>query len=179
MASVVEIQKVSVGPKYLSARVRIADGAPLTTDADLVGTTRIYNLMPSIIDHACMGDGAQTFKDAMGATEVAHVLEHVAVELIARCDHSEARVTAGRTEPVSASEGGDGRTFEVRLSCPDDVLVAAALSSAAFIVDWAYSGGEGPEPGIDAIVGGLIALVDSLPQDGVQTAAQPAAQPAN
>lgn len=159
MGRVIDIQKVSVGPRYLVARVRVADDAPLTTDQDLVGTTLIYNLMPQIIDHACMGAGAQTFKDAMPATELPHVLEHVAVELIARTGIAKDRVIAGRTMPA---EDGDERTFDVRLACPDDVLVAAAVSSAAFILDWAYTGGGSPEPGVDAIVGGLISLVDSL-----------------
>ncbi|MDO5108157.1 MAG: hypothetical protein Q4D39_07765, partial [Coriobacteriaceae bacterium] len=42
------------------------------------------------------------------------------------------------------------------------VLVAGALSSAAWIVEWAYTGGGDPEPDIDAIANGLVALVDGI-----------------
>ena len=62
MPEILDIQKVSVGPRYVTARVRVADDAPLTTDQDLIGTTRIYNLMPEICDHVCLGDEVQLSK---------------------------------------------------------------------------------------------------------------------
>ena len=42
------------------------------------------------------------------------------------------------------------------------MLVAGALSSAAWIVEWAYTGGGDPEPDLDAIANGLVALVDGI-----------------
>ena len=47
----------------------------------------------------------------------------------------------------------------MQLACPDDVLVASALSSAAWILQWAYSGARDPRPGVDAIVAGIRSLV--------------------
>ena len=79
MSQMIDIRKVCVGPRYLTARVRVAEGAPLTTDQDLIGTTLVYNLMPEICDHVCLGDAGSTFKDAMPSTEIAHLLEHVTV----------------------------------------------------------------------------------------------------
>ena len=74
MAQIIEIKRVRVGLEDLTARVRIVEGAPLMTSEDLVATTRIYYLMPHIVEHVCMGDRGETFKDAMGDTEVAHLL---------------------------------------------------------------------------------------------------------
>lgn len=154
MAQLIDITKVAVAPQHFTARVTIANGGPLTTDQDLVGTTHVYNLLPDIIDHACLGDKGATFKDVMGATEVAHLLEHVAIELMARTGIA-GDISCGRTWEVT----GEPRTYDVQLACPDDVLVASALSSAAWILQWAYSGARDPKPDVDAIVAGIRSLV--------------------
>ena len=155
MAQLVDITKVAVAPQHFTARVRIANGGPLTTDQDLVGTTHVYNLLPDIVDHACLGDAGTTFKECMGSTELAHLLEHVAIELMARTGLS-GDVTCGRTWEVT----GEPRTYDVQLGCPDDVLVAAAVSSAAWILQWAYSGARDPKPDVDAIVEGIRSMTE-------------------
>lgn len=160
MAQLIDIQRVEVGLENLTARVRLADSAPRMTSEDLQGTTRIYKLLPHIIEHACMGDAGDTFKEAMGHTELAHLLEHVTVELLAQTNIA-GDVSSGRTYPIE----GDDRLYDVRISCTDDVLTAGALSSAAWIMDWAYSGGAEPVPDVKAIVHGLNALVQSLGEE--------------
>ena len=161
MGQIIDIQRVTIDPEYLVARVRVADDAPLTTDQDLIGTTLVYRLMPEICDHVCLGDRGSTFKDAMPATELPHMLEHVAVELMARTNIA-GDISSGRTMPATG-EGTDERTFDVQLSCPDDVLTTAALSSAAWIIDWAYTHGDAAaEPDIAAIADGIVGLVGSV-----------------
>lgn len=174
MSQMIDIRKVCVGPRYLTARVRVAEGAPLTTDQDLIGTTLVYNLMPEICDHVCLGDAGSTFKDAMPSTEIAHLLEHVTVELIARTGLA-GSVSCGQT---THAHDCDERTFDIRLDCPDDVLVVAALSSAVWILQWAYTGGGEPEPGVDAIVEGIVAMVNGLPIPESTPAAAPVAEAA-
>lgn len=172
MAQLIEITKVAVSPKNFMARVKIAAGGPLTTDQDLIGTTHVYNLIPEVCDHTCLGDAGTTFKDAMGATETAHLLEHVAIELMARTGIA-GDISCGRTWEVT----NEPRTYDIQLACPDDVLVASALSSAAWILQWAYSGGADPKPDVEAIVAGIRQLAETAPveepvsqvaQDGVQ-----------
>ena len=157
MAQLMDIQRVEIGPENLTARVRMADGAPLMTSEDLQGTTRVYRLLPHIIEHACLGDAGDTFKACMGNTELAHLLEHVTVELLAQTDIA-GDITSGRTFPIE----GDPRSFEVEISCKDDVLTVAALLSAVWILDWAYTDGGDPVPDVDATVDGLRNLVASL-----------------
>lgn len=162
MAQLIEITRVAVAPKNFTARVKIAPGGPLTTDQDLIGTTYVYNLIPEICDHTCLGDNGSTFKDAMGATEIAHLLEHVAIELMARTGIG-GDISCGRTYAVE----DEPRTYDIQLGCPDDVLVASALSSAAWILQWAYSGGEDPKPNVEAIVSGIRQLtLNACAQDG-------------
>lgn len=157
MDQLIDIQKVVVGMRNLTATVRIADDAPLYTSEDLEGTTRVYNLLPGIIDQTCMGDSGSTFKDVMGDTELAHLLEHVTIELLARTNMVGA-ITAGRTWAVDEPN----RVYNVQFSCPDDVLVTGALSSAVWLMTWAYLDGNDPVPDVDATVDGLVDLVKSL-----------------
>lgn len=163
MAQLIDIIRVVVGTEYLTATVQVAEDAPLMTSEDLEGTTRVYNLLPTIIDHACMGDAGTTFKDCMGDTELAHLLEHVTVELLARTNLVD-QIVAGRTWRELAYD----RTYSIRLDCVDDVLVAGALSSAVWIIDWAFSGGKGSVPDVDATVGGLVELIQSLSDPNAQ-----------
>ena len=155
MAQLFEIRKVTVGPRNLEAVVELAPSAPLKTAADPDGTELVLGLMPELADHVCLGDASERFGEVIADTELAHLLEHVTVELLARSDAA-GDIASGQT--VELAE----RTYKITLACPDDVLVAGALSSAVWILQWAYSGGGEPEPDIDATVGGLVALVESL-----------------
>lgn len=164
MAQLIDITRVAVSPKNFMARVKIAPGGPLTTDQDLVGTTNVYNLLPEVCDHTCLGDAGTTFKDAMGATELAHLLEHVTIELMARTGLADS-ITCGRTWEVE----DEPRTYDIQFDCPDDVLVASALSSGAWILQWAYSGGQDPKPDVEGIIAGIKALTEqACEQDGME-----------
>lgn len=157
MAQLIEILRVEVGLENLVARVRVSEDAPLMTSEDLEGTTRVYRLLPHIIDHVCLGDVDKTFKGCMGNTELAHLLEHMTVELLAQTNRA-GDITSGRTRP----QAGESRTFDIEIACVDDVLTIGALSSAVWILDWAFTGGGEPEPDVEAIVSGLNGLLDSL-----------------
>lgn len=161
MAQLFDIRKVTVGPRNLEAVVELAPTAPLMTSDDPAGTELVCNLMPDLADHVCLGDSAPRFGDVIANTELAHLLEHVTVELLARTDVA-GDVSSGQT--VELAE----RVYQITLACPDDVLVAGALSSAVWILQWAYSGGGEPEPDVEAIASGLVGLVQSLdvPSDG-------------
>ena len=156
MAQLIEIRKLTFGPVYATATIQLDPSAPLYTSDDIDGTARVYNLLPDIIDHVCIGDAGDTFRDAMGDTELAHLMEHVTVELMARTGIG-SQVSCGRTW----SPDMDRRIFDIQVICSDDVLCAGALSSAAWILQWAYTGGKTTRPNIDAIVQGLKSLVEA------------------
>ena len=158
MAQLFDIEKVTIGARTLVARVTLAEGAPLMTGEDLDATARVFDLLPGLMEHVCLGDASSRFVDVVENTELAHLLEHVSVELLAQTDIA-GDITSGQTVAVGE------RTFEITLGCPDDVLVAGALSSAVWILQWAYSGGGDPRPDVEAIVGGLVALVGSVSSD--------------
>lgn len=160
--SLFELKKVVVGPETLYATVQLDAAAPVMTSDDIEGTQRVYDLMPQIADHACISEAGDVFRDALPNTECAHLLEHVCVELMSRLDLED--VSAGNTAAVP----GEERMWTIKLSCPDDVLVAGVVSSAVWIMEWAFTGGHGAKPDLDSIVEGLHALVKSLPEDAAQ-----------
>ena len=54
---------------------------------------------------------------------------------------------------------------------------SAALSSAVWVLEWAYNGGGDPVPDIDGIVAGLVGLVgyvDNAPAQAEEPAEEPA-----
>lgn len=176
MAQLFDFKKVTVGPRALVATVELAPSAPLMTSETPEATDLVLDLMPALSDHVCLGDSAPTFGEVAQDTELAHLLEHVTVELLAQTDIA-GDVTCGQTAEVAE------RIYEITLGCPDDVLVAGALSSAAWILQWAYSGGGDPRPDVDAIVGGLVGLVESVsdrvvePADDVEPEPEPEPEP--
>ncbi|MBQ6395910.1 MAG: hypothetical protein IJH87_06175, partial [Atopobiaceae bacterium] len=152
-----DIQKVTINPRTLIARVRVGEGHPLLTSEDPEATDRVLELLPDLANHICVGDVAPSFGDVIGDTEVAHLLEHTAVEIMARTELG-GDISTGRTRSLSE----DPRLFEIELDCPDDVLTAGALSSAAWILDWAFSGAEDSMPDVEGIVDGLRGMIFDL-----------------
>ena len=157
MAQLISIKKVVVGPKNLTATVEFSAKAPRLTSENAEATERVLELLPGLSEHLCLGDADARFGLVAKDTEVAHLLEHVTVELLALTNLA-GDVASGKTSLVDSRRG----LYEIILACPDDVLVAASLSSAVWLLNWAYGNQEDTDPDINAIVSGLVALIQSL-----------------
>ena len=108
-------------------------GMPVRTSEDIEATARVYYLAPAIAMHTCLGDAGEHFQDCMSDTEVAHLLEHLTVEILNETGLA-GDVVSGRTKP----NPDDPRLFDIELSCVDDALTVGALSSATFMMQWAF-----------------------------------------
>ncbi len=157
MADLFNVLKVTVGPKKLTARVLVNPGMPLFTSQDVEATARVYYLAPAIADHMCLGDAGSRFQDCMGNTELAHLLEHLTVEIMNETGLAGA-ISSGRTRNVM----GDERLFDVEISCPDDALAIGALSSATFMMNWAFLHANQTPPDFPGTVAALTALIKNL-----------------
>ena len=157
MAQLISIKKVVVGPKNLTATVEFSAKAPRLTSENAEATERVLELLPGLSNHLCLGDADARFGLVAKDTEVAHLLEHVTVELLALTNLA-GDVASGKTSLVDSRRG----LYEIILACPDDVLVAASLSSAVWLLNWAYGNQEDADPDINAIVSGLVALIQGL-----------------
>ena len=154
MAGLFNILKVPVSEDKICAHVLVNPGMPLMTSEDIEATARVYYLVPAIAKHLCLGDSGREFQDCMGQTELCHLLEHVSVELMNETGLA-GNISCGRTRVSEHDE----RVFEIELSCPDDALAIGALSSATFMMDWAYLHADQPAPDVDGTVAGLRNLV--------------------
>lgn len=154
MAGLFNILKVTVSEDKICAHVLVNPGMPLITSEDIEATARVYYLVPAIAKHLCLGDSGREFQDCMGQTELCHLLEHVTVELMNETGLA-GSISCGRTRVSEHDE----RVFEVELSCPDDALAIGALSSATFMMDWAYLHADQPAPDVEGTVAGLRNLV--------------------
>lgn len=154
MAGLFNILKVTVSEDKICAHVLVNPGMPLMTSEDIEATARVYYLVPAIAKHLCLGDSGREFQDCMGETELCHLLEHVSVELMNETGLA-GNISCGRTRVSEHDE----RVFEIELSCPDDALAIGALSSATFMMDWAYLHADQPAPDVDGTVAGLRNLV--------------------
>ena len=166
MASLFNIMKITVDDTKARARVLVNPGMPLMTSEDIEATARVYYLAPAIAQHACFGDAGEKFQDCMGDTELAHLLEHLTVEIMNETGLA-GDISSGRTRSVAE----DPRLFEIELSCPDDALTIGALSSASFMMEWAFLHPDVTAPDFAGTVGALRQLVLSLrgesePDDG-------------
>ena len=162
MAQLISIKKVVVGPKNLTATVEFSAKAPRLTSENAEATERVLELLPGLSEHLCLGDADARFGLVANDTEVAHLLEHVTVELLALTNLA-GDMSSGKTSLVDSRRD----LYEIILACPDDVLVAASLSSAVWLLNWAYGNQEDADPDINAIVSGLVALIQGL--DGEKT----------
>ena len=69
MAQVVEIKKVTVGPRYLDAVVEVGESAPLMTSDDAEGTARIMDLARDMdLDYHPARHAARLWHEAQNAT---------------------------------------------------------------------------------------------------------------
>lgn len=149
MPELINIQKVVIGPKHLLATLNFAPGGPVMTNANPQATERVKWLVPEIMRHACTGDSGEKFGISISRTEIAHLVEHVTLELMARSGSSEP-IMSGRTRRVA------DHLYEVELVAPNDVLTTAALASAVFIVNWAFQAKDNKSaPNVEAIVEGI------------------------
>lgn len=161
MAELIEIKRVVIGPENLTASVRLADDAPIMTSEDLEGTTYVYRLLPHIVEHEVADAEGGIFREVMGSTDLADLLAHVTLELLMQTNLLK-ETPAVRTWADPARK----RSFKIELACADDVLVLAALSCGAWIMDWAYRTANDPDPDIEAIVAGLVQLVENVGDEG-------------
>jgi hypothetical protein len=138
----VRVESVTLGESSVEALVRFAPGEPLRTTPAIAA--RALSLLPGLARHRCDNDAGLTFSAEARDTELAHLLEHVACELMALAGSP--RTLRGET---AWDFGRDGRgVFRVTLQFDDDLVALGALKAAAEIVEALAHGEEPPDPAV-------------------------------
>lgn len=155
------IVSITVGAERVDAIVAFPSDAPLRTSSFPGLPGRALGLLPGLRGHRCDNGAGLTFAEEMADTELAHLLEHVAVELMAL---SGSPVTlAGRTEWDFRRDGRGA--FHVLLEYDDDLVAVGAFKEATAIVDWLTSStvsGGAPAAGDTSGAPGIAAAVSRL-----------------
>lgn len=132
--------------------MRVPEGTPLKTSAVPGIATAAFGLLPGLASHRCDCGSAHGIEAELADTESAHLLEHVALELMALSGSP--RTLGGRTAWDFAKDGP--RVYRVRLEYDDDLVAAGALEAAVRVVAGLL--GKAAARDIDAEVAHLVAL---------------------
>lgn len=151
--SVLEIESVEVGERRVEALVRVPDPALGRTSAAPGIAERAVELLPGLRRHTCENDADRNALREFANTETPHLLEHVAVELMALSGAP--RSLRGETAWDFARDGAG--MFRVRLEYEHDLVAIGALREAAAIVEWLFLA-EGVAPDVEAAATRLRAL---------------------
>ena len=123
---------ITVGARAVDTVVAFAADEHLRTSALPDLPARAMTLLPGLRGHRCDNGAGLTFAQELADTEVAHLFEHVAVELMALAGSPD--TLAGRT---TWDFRRDGRgVFHVLVDYDDDLIAIGALTEAVPIVRW-------------------------------------------
>lgn len=125
MAPIVTVLSTASAPGALSALVSV-DPARLRT-RDVPGLSeRSVAALPLLVRHSCDNSAGAAFREELADTEIAHLLEHVAVELLAR--GAPQRGCRGETSWDFARDGAG--VFKVTVRHDDAGAAKAAMECA-------------------------------------------------
>jgi hypothetical protein len=142
----VRVESVTVGPDAVEAIVRFQR-------CDVLRTSEVPGLveatvaaLPGLSGHRCDNGAGMTFAEELRDTELAHLVEHAALEVMAM---------AGSPVTLRGATwwdfAADGRgMFHVRLAYDDDLVAIGALSFACGLVDALVRGDRAPDARAEA-----------------------------
>lgn len=140
------LTEVAADAGALSVRVVVGPGEPLRT-CEIPGLAdAAVRALPGLRGHRCDNGAGLTFSDELRDTEIAHLVEHVALELMAMAGCSPA--LRGETSWDFATDGRG--VFRVRIEYQDEDVARAALAFACDVADALVSGRATPDAGEEA-----------------------------
>ncbi|MDY0087483.1 MAG: hypothetical protein RBS78_02890 [Coriobacteriia bacterium] len=144
------VEHVVVGATAVTAFVRLAPTTPLRSSAIAGLTDALMDLLPGMRAHRCECGSARGVVAELADTELAHVLEHVALELMALSGSP--RALGGWTEWDFARDGRG--VYRVSLGYDHDLVALAALHEGVALLDALCAAPDAP---VD-----LTAIVDRI-----------------
>lgn len=141
------IERVTVGHSHVEALVRVPPGAAARTSAVPGLAAAALAALPGLGRHRCACGSARGIAAELADTETPHLLEHVALELMALAGSP--RSLEGETRWDFAVDGPS--VYHVRIGYDDDLVALGALREAAGIVETLLRA-EPAGPAVDAAV---------------------------
>ena len=151
--AVLRVERVDVGPKRIDAVLRVLDRKHARTSAAPELSARVVELLPGLARHTCENGSAHGALAEFADTETAHLLEHVACELMALAGSP--RTLRGETAWDFSADGPG--VYHVRLDYDDDLVCLGALSNGVGVIEWLFDPAA-EKPDVDRIVLELASL---------------------
>lgn len=148
------VHSVSVLEDRVDVIVTLEGAEPLRTTQSGPVADRALGVLPGLARHRCENDEGRSFAEELPDTEVAHLFEHVVLELMAEAGSPRSL----RGETVWDFRMNGRGVFHVSLEYDDDLVCLGAIKSAAHLMGYLLDGGDAPD--IVAEVGSLAALRD-------------------
>lgn len=153
-----EIQSIRVRQGALDIEVAIAiDALHVTEDQ----ASRILGFLPNLANHVCVnGAGDGTFGDEIAGTELAHLLEHLIIELQGKAS-SQGSKLAGHTswlEELEATAPQGYALMRTTVSFANDFVALQALRFAEEIIAWSMDPDASDVPDVSKMVAILKAM---------------------
>ena len=155
----IAIERILVRKDTIDSLVTVLREPWVTTAAM---ADRIQSVFPDIASQVCISSAHDNFGDEIVGTELPHLLEHVAIELLvaeAQLCAGPEQIYTGRTYWEKGSgPGAQVQRMKVCLTYNDDFIAIAALKEALALVRWSEEGSVDDAIDPRAIVHGLHAL---------------------
>jgi hypothetical protein len=142
----VRIESVTVGSDTVDAVLRFEPGEALRTSEVPGIPEAILTELPGLRGHRCDNDAGVRFPEELRDTELAHLVEHAALEVMAMAGSP---VTLRGATAWDFARDGRG-VFRVRLAYDDDLVALGALRFACALVDALAHGESVPDADADA-----------------------------
>lgn len=135
------VERINVTPKVVEVLVRIPAEEPLRTSAYPELPRLALELLPGLAKHDCRNADGRRFVVELGDTEVAHLFEHLTLELMALAGSP--RTTTANT---SWDFRRDGRgAFHVEIAYDNDLVCLGAIRLAERVARYLLTEAEPPD----------------------------------
>lgn len=124
----ISISSIVVRRGRLTCEIEVPDARFRYTNPQIA--QRVLDVYPSLSRHACVNAEGRTFSCVIEHTSIAHLLEHLAVELQTRAADNPKALFVGTSEWLDEASG----KACVQLSFSDDLVALRALKEAVEII---------------------------------------------
>jgi hypothetical protein len=142
----VRAESVIVGPDTIEAVLRFEPGEPLRTSEVPGLAEAACTALPGLRGHRCDNDAGIPFPEEMRDTELAHLVEHAALEVMAMAGSP---VTLRGATSWDFARDGRG-VFHVQLAYDDDLVAIGAIRFACALVGALARGEAAPDAEAEA-----------------------------
>jgi hypothetical protein len=142
----VRVESVNVAPDVVEALLRFDPGEPLRTSEVPGLADAVRASLPGLSGHRCDNAAGMPFPEELRDTELAHLVEHAALEIMAMAGSP---VTLRGATSWDFARDGRG-VFRVRLAYDDDLVAIGALRFACTLVRALVRGEVAPDAETEA-----------------------------